>query len=1164
MKKNYGALVVGAGIGGIRAALDLAETGHAVVLIDKRPSIGGILTQLDQQFPTDHCGMCKMLPLTERDSSSQFCMRKGLFHKNIDIMLSTELVSLDGDPGRFHAVLRKRSSFVDPHKCIGCGRCAEVCPVRIPDEFNAGLSQRPAVRLPVPHAIPNTYAVDLDNCQRCWRCFKACPTGAIDFKLDERKDFPILVADSDPETGKKLSDWFADLNFPIHAMSTGENVLEKLAADDRYKLLLLDMHLPDMDTERVVLRSLEIRPELTIILMVKDSDLEMARQFLGKGVREFLRKPLSRGHTVPWLDKLYMRIVSDTTLALDVVAVILAGGFDCYNPGRNPSGVADVLAYGSHPGVVTALEFERDLSGTGPGRGKLIRSDTGKPVRKIAWLQCVGSRDTKLNANYCSSICCMFSIKEALLAKRVTGGEADTAIFYMDMRTFGKTHQRYRDMAEREGGIRFIHARVHSVIPDPEDDGQSLRVEYLNEAGELISESFDMFVLATGVRSPEGIEQLAKATGVELNPWGFVHTPALSPARTSKLGVMAAGSMAIPSDIAQSVILSGAAAMEASRLISLYAPLRERKAEAEPVYRDVSRETPRILVALCFSCPIMGKRFGQQESEWLDKHLSKLQAVCQVVRIERACTQQGWGEIEGLVKEKNPNRILIGACMPYAYVSKLRQLGQATGLPPALMDVVDICSPIMGKQVDTHDEETLNDLFSRLNMASVKLLRADPSPLPPALPVSPQALVIGGGLAGMTAALAIADHGYDVCLLEESESLGGVAMKLFYTLEGHDPIKFMSELIEQVEKHPHIRVVKNGRLALTRGRAGHFRSVLTTDGNVINLDHGVIILATGGHESKVYEYGLRVHKAVHTQLELEHKLATGVLDTAALKSVVMIQCWRSREESRNYCSRICCAGALKNILFLKKKHPKLPIYVFYRDIMSYGFSESYYTQARKAGAVFIRYDLKKKPQVLLQDGKLTILARDPILDRAIEIHPDIVALSGGIEPNDVSELSEMLDVPLDQDGFFQEAEIKWRPVDLLKQGIFTCGLARAPGTMVETIASAKAAAQRSLRILSEKRLVCGNIVAEVRHSLCSRCGKCIDVCPYGARRLDMDQDRIVVDELLCQGCGSCAAVCPNGASVLRGFKDSQVLSVIDAALVETTRSSHVSAREERQ
>lgn len=1152
MKKNYGALVIGAGIGGIRAALDLAETGQTVALIDKRPGIGGILTQLDHQFPTDHCGMCKMLPLTERDSSSQFCMRKGLFHKNIDIMLSTELVSLEGDPGRFHAVLRNRSSFVDPEKCIGCGECAAVCPVHIPNEFNAGLTTRSAVHLPVPHAIPNSYTVDLDNCLRCWQCYKACPTGAIDFKLDERKDFHILVADKDPATGEQLSDWFSDLSFPILPVHTGSAALDCLAADGRYKLLLLDVSLPDMDTERVLLRSMELRPELTIVLMGEKDELEAARKYLRKGARELLAKPLERGRTVPWLDKLYMRIVSDKTVALDVVAVILAGGFDCYDPAGDPFGVADVLAYGNHPGVVTALEFERIVSGTGLNAGgetgKLLRPDTKKPVRRIAWLQCVGSRDTKLNADFCSSICCMFSIKEALLAKRLTRGEAEATIFYMDMRTFGKTYQRYRDSAESEGGVRFIRSRIHSVIPDPADGGESLRVEYMNEAGELVQESFDMFVLATGVRPPAGIEQLAEATDVELNPWGFIKTRSVAPARTSKLGVMAAGSMAGPRDIAESVIMAGAAAMEASRLISLYAPLREMKTEPEPAYREVSREAPRTLIALCASCPIMGDRLDLGR---LEKKLSQLNSVCRTVRIERACTHQGWDEIETLVKEHAPNRVLIGACMPYAYVPKLRGLGRTIGLNPALMDVVDIYTPIMAKPEVADSVETMRDVFSRLNMAAVKLLQADPSPLPPSLPVYPQALVVGGGLAGMTAALAIADHGYDVCLLEESDHLGGVAMNLSYTLEGDDPVKFMADLIEEVEKHPHIRVVKEGRLALTRGRAGRFRSVLATDAGALNLEHGVIILATGGHEAKVYEYGFRVHKSVLTQMELEHRLATGVLDTAALKSVVMIQCWRSREESRNYCSRICCAGALKNILFLKNKHPDLPIYVFYRDIMSYGFSESYYSKARKAGVVFIRYDLANRPQVTLQNGKLTILAHDTILDRPIEIHPDLVALSAGIEPNDVSELTEMLGLATDQDGFFQEAEIKWRPVDFLKQGIFMCGLARAPGTMGETIASAKAAAQRSLRILSEKHLICGNIVAEVRHTLCSRCGKCIAICPYGARRMDLDLDRIVVDELSCQGCGSCAAVCPNSASVLRGFGDRQVMSVIDAALADT-------------
>lgn len=1154
MRKSYAALVVGAGIGGIRAALDLAETGQKVALIDSAPHLGGILAQLDHQFPSDHCGMCKMLPLAERDSSSQFCMRKGLFHKNIDLYLSTELDSLEGEPGKFQARLRKRSTFVDPTRCIGCGKCEEVCPVRVPSEFNAGLTLRGAAHLPVPHNIPNHYVVDLDNCIRCWQCHEACPTGAINFFFEQRRDFRILVAGTEEAEFGRLSDWLKDLNFPLEYAATGDEVLDRVtgsADENRISMLLLDMDTPGVDLERVVSRCLEYRPDLPVVLMGDAAQRESATELLRMGVHEFALKPFARKNFVPWLDKLYMRLVSDDIRNLDVVSVILATGFSCYDPANDPNGVADVLGYGHYPGVLTSVEFERMLSGTGPSGGKLVVPGTKRRPRRIAWLQCVGSRDLKTGADYCSSICCMISLKEAMLARRNLGSDVEMAIFYMDMRTFGKEFEAYKSKAEKSG-VRLLNSRIHSVVSaDPTVPDGELAVEYMDADGNMVSEHFDMMVLAVGARPPKGILRLAEAAGVELNPNGFLQTEEFGPSRTTRLGVFAAGSAGAPRDIAESVITSGAAAAGASRLINLYSPLKERTPDPEPEYRDVSRERARTFIALCHDCPVLESSL---EMDALEARLHNVTSVVGVARVKRTCTGEGWARIRELTEELQPNRIVIGACMPYAYVPKLRELGRELRLNPALMDVVDIYTPLVGIDETSHDA-VFNDVVSRISMAASKLERSDPSPLPPPQQVVREALVVGGGLAGMTAAMSIADHGYPVTLVERSENLGGNAMNLRYTLEGNDPQHHMQELIEQVQKHPNITVHVDARVVLSMGRAGRFMSVVSTDDGAVPVEHGVSILATGGHESRIYEYGYRVHKNVYSQLELEHKLSSGEIDTGSLDSVAMIQCWRSRTEDRNYCSRVCCASALKNLLHLKRKRPGLPVYIFYRDIMSYGFSEKYYTEARKLGAIFIRYEPGRTPQVSVEDGQIVLRAFEPVIQREIELRPDLVALSAGLEPNDVGDLAEMFGVELDQFGFFQEAESKWRPVDFLKQGVFTCGVARAPGNMSETIASAKAAAQRCMRILSEKRLTCGNVVAEVRHTLCSRCGLCIDVCPYGARRLDMDHDRIVVDELLCQGCGSCTAVCPNSASVMRGFRDEQIMAVIDSALMGGNRGN---------
>jgi heterodisulfide reductase subunit A len=1152
MKTTYAALVVGAGVAGIRAALDLAETGQKVALVDRKPHLGGLLTQLDYQFPTNACGMCKMLPLTERDSSSQFCMRKGLFHKNIDIYLSTELTALDGDPGQFTAFLRQGSSFVDPTKCIGCGACSAVCPVRVPSEFNAGLTERAAVHLPVPHNIPNSYVVDLDHCLRCWRCHEACPTEAIDFKFARRSTFHVLLASAEPGLAESVAEMLKDQLFPFSAAATPEEALDQATKNEKLAMLLLDLDLPGLEPERFLARALELKPELEVALLAGPEHADLAGKLRMAGARLTLEKPIKPKTAVPALDKAFLRAASEKRLELSVAAVVLATGFDTYTPCAESFG-ADTLGYKALPGVVTSVEFERMLSGSGPGRDKLARPGDGKPIRRIAWLQCVGSRDVAKGADFCSSVCCMISIKEAMLARRMlkdeNGEPAAATIFSMDMRTFGRDYQRYRDTAAEEAGVRFVKSRIHTAMPSPDDPG-ALRLRYMDDAGILHEEDADLLVLAVGARPPKDLPALARAAQVELNDYGFLRTRHFDPSRTTRLGVFAAGSAGAPRDIAESLITAGAAAMEASRLINIYAPLKEKVAEPEPEYRDVGREAPRVLVALCTSCPVLESAV---DMEALIARLETQPAVTAVARIDAGCTTPGWEKIAELAGEKRPNRILIGACMPYAYVPRLRELGARLGLNPAFMDVTDIYTPAMAAANEEDPEARAalgREVFASLNMALAKLVRADTQRRLGAAPVYRQALVVGGGLAGMTAAVGIADHGYPVTLVESEEALGGNAIKLRTTLEGRDPQRYMADLVEQVQKHPNITVRTDSRVVLSMGRAGAFSTVVYGADGVATIEHGATILATGGREAKVYDYGFRVHPATLTQRELEDRLASGALDAGALNSVAMIQCWRSREEGRNYCSRICCAGALKNLHTLFRKNPNLKAYVFYRDIMSYGFMEHFYTEARRLGAIFIRYSLKQRPRVEFDNGHPIITAYDPVLGEELQIRPDILALSGGVEPNEVEELAEQFGVPLTEDGFYREAEPKWRPVDFLKYGVFMAGLARAPGNMGEHVASAKAAAQRALRILSGERLDAGNVVAEVRHSLCSRCGRCIDVCPYGARRMNLEDERIEVDAILCQGCGSCTAVCPNSAAVLRGFDDAQVMGSIDAALEE--------------
>jgi heterodisulfide reductase subunit A len=849
-------------------------------------------------------------------------------------------------------------------------------------------------------------------------------------------------------------------------------------------------------------------------------------------------KPFDPDTLVPLVIQLYQGIERAGERQIEVGSVIFSAGFESYDPttGNNPYG------YGVIPGVVTSIEFERMVSGTGPSQGRLVRSSDGKEIRKVAWLQCVGSRDQQANADFCSSVCCMFAIKEALLAKEKGGGQVDTAIFYMDMRTFGKDFQRYRDRAEQEYGVRFLRSRIHSV--EMTGIGGELRLVHSDMNGSRHEEIFDLVVLAAGQRPPAGTEALAEMAGMELNPWGFCKTEGFSLSRTNQDGILVGGSFSGLRDISESVIQASSASLGASKLIHSKGGSLAEEPSPEKTFRDVSRELSRVLVVMC-TCGGTLAEAGDLHD--LGESLKTNGSVSQVNVIDRICTQEGWNELSETIKNSNANRVLISACMPYVYTQKLRELGETVGLNPALMDVVDIRTPAFpAREVDK--EQVTQDIQSVVSMGISRVKGMDPI-LTPTSRIIQKALVVGGGIAGMTSALAIADHGFEVSLVEQSAELGGNLRWLHRTIDGKSPQELLEETVSRMEKHSNIHVYRNAKVMHCQGRAGRFSTVIEKeDGAGETLEHGVAVLATGGTEAETESYGYGKSEAVVTQKELEQKLTDGTIVPANLKTVAMIQCVDSREEPRNYCSRVCCASALKNALYLKEQNQGTDIYIIYRDIMAYGFLETYYTQARKAGVIFIQYKKDERPRVTSENGRLLLSAFDSILDRKVQLEPDLLVLATGIVPNDTKELAQIFGLDVNGDGFFQEAESKWRPVDFIKEGIFMSGIAHSPRSIPESIAMGEAAAQRALRILSSKRLAAGDIVAEVRHSICSLCELCITACPYGARWYDEDEEKILVDELMCQGCGSCAAVCPNSASVLRGYRDQQIFEVIDAAL----------------
>ena len=1148
MKKKVGkAMVVGAGISGIRAALDLAEFGYGVTLIDRAPHIGGILSQLDYQFPTDRCGMCKMLPMVDRDVSSQYCLRKGLFHENIDIRLSTELASVEGEPGNFLVSLRQKPSFVDQNLCNGCGECVKVCPVEVSDAFNVGLSMRKAIYLPVPHNIPNTYVIDMAACTRCGDCEPVCPTGAIKVSGKVVKDFRILVVDDELIVRDSIKDWLEDEGFTVDAAESGPVALQ-LLSNQPYHMMLTDIKMPGMDGVELLQKAKQDFPDLCVVMMTAYATVETAVEAMKIGALDYLLKPFDIDSIVSKVLQIFHDLEAAQEPPMEVGALVLCGGTDYFDPcaGTNTYG------YGLYPNVVTSLGFERILSGTGPNQGRLVRPHDGKPIEKVAWFQCVGSRDLQTEAAFCSSVCCMHAIKEALVAKEKSDKELDATIFYMDMRTFGKSFQRYRDQAETEHGVRFERGRIHSLTQD-ESSGDLIAM-HVDITGATRQETFDMVVLSVGQRPASGMTAISEMLDIPLNSWGFGETRPFSLTKTEKEGIFLGGSFAGLKDIGESVIQSSAAASAASRVIHSAGGSLALEVSFVPPSAEALGEVPRVMVAVCTCGDDLSKRFNQEQ---LVQSLEADPAVDQVVFLEQTCTATGWETLIELAEKQKPNRVLIGACLPYVYARKIRELGQRLGLDPALIEVVDIKlivqnSQLAGDAPSADEIAAVNgELAAILGMGLAKVKWADPAPMPQ-VKVFQQALVVGGGIAGMTAALAIADHGFQVILVEQEKMLGGNLAWLKRTLEGDTTNTLLEETLQKVEKHPLIQVNLESRVLSSYGHVGLFNTTIESkEEGLLTLEHGVTILATGGTEAATTSYNFDTSDAIITQKDLEQKLDDNTIDPGQLESVVMIQCVDSRQEPRNYCSRICCASALKHALHLKEQNPDIAIYILYRDIMTYGFAESYYTQARKAGVIFIQYDLAQQPEVSTTGESAQVTIFEPILGRTVQIDADLVILATGVVPALPRDLATAFGATLDADGFFEEAESKWRPVDALKEGIFACGLANSPRNITESIATAEAASQRALRILVHEQMPAGKVTAEVRYSLCSLCEQCIEGCPYGARFFDLDLERVLVNAAMCQGCGSCATICPNSASVLAGFSDRQMFDVIDSALEGT-------------
>ncbi len=963
------------------------------------------------------------------------------------------------------------------------------------DAYNAGLGKRKAIYKYYAQAIPSAYALDSENCRqlgqgkKCGICAKVCPADAIDYQQQEQQlhlDVGAVIVATGFQT-------FDPSRFDTYAYARHPNVVTAMEFER-----LLSAGGP---TSGHLERPSELERRHRTAAVEKDCT---------KVQRQLQQLQEKHGKTTE-------QAVQEAAAGGEVDAEL-----------KRWASLAE--QFGSLQSRLTELKAKQDAAHE-PGR--------------IAWLQCVGSRNiNRCDNGYCSGVCCMYAIKEAVIAKEHAHGDLDAAIFYMDMRTFGKEFEQYYERA-KNSGIRFLRSRVHSIEPVMETD--NLRLAYVTEEGRLLSEEFDMVVLSVGLETPPEIQELCRTLDIRLDPNRFATTTSFAPVATSKPGIYVCGVLQGPKDIPLSVMeASAAAGAAASKLAGSRHSLVQQK--SFPEERDVRSETPRIGVFVC-NCGVNISSVVRVPE--VVEYAKDLPNVSYVQENLFSCSQDAQDKLVQVIKEQNLNRVVVAACSPRTHEPLFQETLRNSSLNKYLFEQANIrdqCSWVHAGDPDAATQKA-KDL---VRMAVARAALIEPLSMP-SVPVNPSALVIGGGVAGMSAALTLAEQGFHAFIVEQQDRLGGQALKLGNTWKGESTPAFLEKLVGDIHAHPNIDVYLNSRVTATAGFVGNFKtSVEQTGGTVQELDHGVTILATGAHAIEPDEYLYGRNPRVFRWHELDEAWQGEVVQNA--RSAVFIQCVGSREPQRPHCSKICCTFSVRKAVELKERNPDMDVYILYRDIRTYGEREELYKEARARGVIFIRYDRDHKPVVSETDGGgLQVTVTDHVLQRPITLRPDFITLASAIQTKDAEDLAQLFKVPLSQDKFFLEVHMKLRPVDFATDGVFVCGLAHYPKPLDESIAQAQAAAARAATILSQQSIEVEGVVSTVDETLCRGCGQCVEVCPYGAPQLVETREGVFVSQIqeaLCKGCGACAVACPNGAAAIRHFNDKEVLSMVAAALCE--------------
>ena len=820
---------------------------------------------------------------------------------------------------------------------------------------------------------------------------------------------------------------------------------------------------------------------------------------------------------------------------IEVGSVILTTGSEPYDPAH----LENVYHYKTSPNVLTSLEFERILSASGPTMGHLQRPSDGKDPKKVAWLQCVGSRDTNQCGNsYCSSVCCMYAIKDSMIAKEHAAEDLDCVVFNMDIRTFGKDYEKYYNRA-KDAGIRFIKSRIHSI--DEIGDTGNLSIRYMDDAGELQVEEFDMVVLSVGLQVPESTVQLAERLGIELNDSRFAVSHPFAPVETTRPGVYACGVFQEPKDIPSSVTEASAAACTAGASLGAARDSLTRSVEI-PQQIDVSDQDARVGVFVC-NCGV--NISSVVDVKGVTEYAKTLPNVVYAQENLFTCSQDSQDEMKEIIKEHKLNRVVVAACSPKTHEPIFQDTMESCGLNKYLFEMANIRN--QDSWVHSETAETASGKAKDLVRMSVARAETLHPLQEKKIPVVPKGLVIGGGVAGMNAALGLADQGYEVVLIEKEAELGGLAKQLTATIEGANIGEYLKDLVSRVISNERIQVLTNALVVGFGGFKGNFTTEILVGPDMVQrkIEHGVVILATGAHEHRPQEYLYGDDPRVMTQLELAERMQKGELEEP--KQVVMIQCIGSRNEQNPNCSRVCCQTAVKNALHIKEEYPDAQVFVLYRDIRTYGLLEDYYTEARRQGIFFFRFDPEDPPVAETGKDGVEVTFTDHVLNRKLNVSTDLLVLSAGMEAEDTEELSSIVKLARTPEGYFMEAHVKLRPVDMATEGIFVCGTAHSPKLISESIAQAYAAASRAVTFLSQTQLTLSAVTAQVEAEKCASCLICVRSCPYDVPKINEDGVS-EIDEALCHGCGICTAECPAKAIQLNWYEDDQIICKVDALL----------------